>query len=164
MAPFRFTFSGLEQIALSASQDIVVVLNGDYPVSATQNIGVGWSAAGYAPGTFQVQGTGVGFDDQNYPMQRNFQNTPTTGFVIWIAPRFISGVDYDTPNLAAMLQAHILTSGYAQGDPLAFGVERNLLFFPSGDANRRWASVDHGTHSPVRLIVEWKERAIRVAA
>lgn len=163
-APFRFTFSGLDQIALAAGQDIVVVLNGDYPVSATQNIAAGWTRAGYGPGTFQLFGTGVSFDDQNYPMQESFRTAlPSPGFVVWIAPKFFVGVDYDTPSLVGILQNHLLSGSYAQGDPLAFAVFRSAFLFPSGTAQRQWAQVGHATLSPVRLIVEWKERAVRVA-
>ena len=130
-APFRFTFSGGDQIVLAAGQDVVLVLNGDYPVNGNQHIGVGWTRAGYGPGTFQLFGTGVAFDDQNYPMQQSFRTAPPTpGFVVWVAPQFFVGVDYDTPDLAALLQTRI-GSGYTQGDPLAFAVFRSGLFFPT---------------------------------
>jgi hypothetical protein len=164
-APFRFTFSGPEQISLSAGQDIVVVLNGDYAVSATQNIGVGWTRAGYGPGTFQLDGTGVGFDDQNYPMQDSFRTIPASaGFVVWVAPTFTVGVDYDTPDLSVLLQGWINSGLYAQGDPLGFSIAKSDFFFPSVTAQRQWAQFGHGTYGPIRLIVEWKERAVRVAA
>lgn len=165
-APFRFTFSGPEQIALTAAQDIVVVLNGDFPLSATENIAAGWKGnSGYGPGTFQLFGTGVGFDDQNYPLQDSFRAiAPSTGFIVWIAPQFLIGVDYDTPNLSVILQEYLLSGLYAQGDPLAFPVFRSTFLFPSGTAQRSWAQFGHPTLQPVRLIVDWKERAIRTAA
>lgn len=157
MSRHRFTFSGGELITVVAGQDIVVVLNGDYPASETENIGVGWSTGGYAPGTFQLFGTGVGFDEQNYPMQRNFRNILGTGFIIWFAPQFFTGVDYDTPSFAAMLQSHIQTSGYVEGDPLGFSVERSPFAFPEGTADRQWAGSTNPTFGPVRLIVDWRE-------
>ena len=161
MGAFRFTFSGGAQIVLAAGQDIVVVLNGDYPVSATQNVGIGWNRAGYAPGTFQLDGTGVSFDDQNYPMQDSFRTIPASpGFIVWIAPTFFTGVDYDTPNFAALLQTLILGGSYSQGDPLGFGVSRSNFLFPGSTAQRQWAQFSHPTFGPVRLIVEWEERII----
>lgn len=164
-APFRFTFSGPEQISLSAAQDIVVVLNGDWPVSASQNIGVGWTRATYSPGTFQLYGTGVSFDDQNYPVMDSFRTIlQSAGFVVWVAPRFFVGVDYDTPNLATILQGHLNSGNYAQGDPLAFSVAKSDFLFPSTTAQRQWAQFGHATYGPIRLIVEWRERAVRVAA
>jgi len=154
-APFRFTFPAPEQIALTLGQDIVVVLNGDYPVSATQNIAMWWTPTGGAHGAFQLDGTGIGLDDQNYPMQDSFRTIPTTaGFVVWVAPRFFVGVDYDTPSFAALLQAFLHSGSYTEGDPFAVSVARNLLFFPAGTADRRWANFAHASPS-VQLIVEW---------
>jgi len=171
-APFRFTFSGGEQISLSAGQKIVVVLNGDYPLNAGNNVRMGWSSGGYAPGTFQIFGTGVGFDDQNYPMQRNFRNAPFPyGFGVWQPPGFTIGVDYDTPepflagttSFVDMLSGYISSGSYVEGDPIGVKILRAALFFPpTGNVYRQWASFLHATFSPVRLIVEWKPRAIRI--
>lgn len=159
-----FAFPVGQQIILAPGQQIVTVLNGDYPLSGVNNVAMGWTRGGYAPGTFQLDGNGRAFNEQNYPMQKNFQNVPGDGFVIWVAPQFFVGVDYDTPELGPMLQDHILTSGYAEGDPFGFAVERSLFLNPASTADRRWASTTHGTFQPVRLIVEWRERAVRVSA
>jgi hypothetical protein len=166
MAPWRFTFSGIEQISLSAGQDVVVVLDGDYPVSTVNYIAVGWTAgAGYGFGTFQLYGTGFGFDDQNYPMHDHYRSAAVgPSFVIWNPPQFFVGVDYDTPDLTSIVQEYINAGVYVQGDPFAFRVHRSTLFFPPGDVRRTWANFAHATYSPVRLIIEWKERAVRVSA
>ena len=165
-APFRFTFSGGDQIILAAGQDIVVVLNGDYALSASQNIQMSWTRAGYTPGTFQLFGTGEVFDDQNYPVLDSFRTivvSPSTGFAVWIAPQFFIGVDYDTPDLSGLLQTHILLSDYVEGDPLAFSVFFTTFLFPAGTAQRAWAQFGHATLPSVRLEVEWRERGIRVS-
>lgn len=160
----RFTFSGGDQIALALNQQIVIVLNGDYALSATDNVAMAWTRGGYDIGTFQIDGTGRGFDSQSYPMQRNFQNVAGDGFVVWIAPQFFVGVDYDTPDLSLIFQGHIMASGYVEGDPLALSIERSLFLSPGATADRRWASSTHVTFQSVRLIVEWRDRAIRVTA
>ena len=154
---FRFAFSGGNQISLSVGQAIVVVLNGDYLVSATQNISSAWNRK--AGGPMQLFGTGVGFDDQNYPMQDSFRTiAPSPGFIIWVAPRFFTGVDYDTPSFGDLLQAFIRNGIYAQGDPFSVSVARSNLFFPTSTAQRKWANFAHATFQPVRLIVEWRKR------
>ncbi len=158
-APFRFTFSGGNQISLAVGQDIVAVLSGDYPVNANQNIGAGWNRIGGLHGFMQLFGTGVGFDDQNYPMMDSFRTAqPSPGFIIWIAPTFAVGVDEDTPSFAALLQAFIRSGSYVQGDPFGITVARSNAFFPGSTADRRWANFAHPTFSPVRMIVEWRKR------
>ena len=157
----RFMFRRGNQIAIAALQNVAIVLNGDWPVSATENIGIGWNSGSYTDGSFQLFGTGVGFDDQNYPMQRNFRRIPGASalFIVWVAPRFFEGVDYDTPNLATILQPRIFGGNYSEGDPLAFAVSRSLFLFPDETALRRWAQFNHGTFPSIRLIVEWEELA-----
>lgn len=164
-APFRFTFSGAEQISLSALQWVVVVLNGDYPVSATQNIAVGWTTTGGAHGAMQLFGTGVGYDDQNYPMQDSFRTIAngTTGFGVWVAPRFFTGIEYDTPSFGALLQQIITNPGYVAGDPFSVSLAKSNFLFPPGTADRRWAEFGNATYTtPTRLIVQWKKRYSQV--
>ena len=159
MAPFRFTFSAGQQIPLALGQDIVVVLNGDFPLHASVNVSVGYAKAGYVPGTFQLFGTGVALDDQNYPLQEDFRSIPNgaTGFDVWVAPQFTAGVDYDSADFSSRFEEFIGGS-YAEGDPFAILLARSLAFFPAGTADRRWANFAHPTFPPVRLIVEWQER------
>lgn len=173
LGDFRFTFSGGEILTVTAGEKYVVVLNGDYPVSASQNIALGWRSGGYAPGVFQIFGTGVSMDDQNYPMQKNFREIASPfGFGVWIAPRFFVGVSYDTPDndswaagdtLTTMIQGYVNSPTYSQGDAFAVAIERSTFLFPSGTADRRFANFNHPTLAPVQLIVEWRDRAIRVS-
>ena len=157
-AVFRFAFSGGEQISLAMGQDIVVVLNADYPVSATENINSSWNRLA-GVGLMQLFGTGIAFDDQNYPMLDSFRIIPPgPSFVVWVAPTFFTGVSYDTPSFGALLQAYIRNGAYTQGDSFGVLVARSNAFFPGTTADRRWANFANVTHPPVQLIVEWRKR------
>jgi hypothetical protein len=160
IAIFRFTFSGAQQISLSQNQDIVAVVNGDYTPGAN-NVQVMYNTSGdqYAPGFFQVYGQGWAFDDQNYPLQDDFRAIATTEKLIyWVAPNFVAGTDYDTPDISEPLQRYISSNDYSEGDPIGAAVWRSDLFFPPGDVYRQWANFAHATYDPVRLIVEWRRR------
>jgi hypothetical protein len=162
IAPFRFTFPAGQQIALGAGQDIVAVLRGNYAISAVNYISMGWATTGGPHGDLQVFGTGVGFDDQNYPMHASYRTIPLVpGAAIWIAPAFTAGVDYDSINFASVLQSYLTSGSYSEGDPFGIALVWSPLFAPPGTADRRWANVDHATFPPVQLIVEWGDRPAR---
>ena len=165
----RFTFSGGDQISLANGQKIVAVVNGDWSVLHGGWVAVRWMAGGaghgdfYAPGVFQIYGSGIALDNQNYPMQEDYMTIPTAGtggtFVVWVAPRFIAGFQYNSEDFAGPLQTYITGGSYVQGDPFCVQIFRNNLFFPAGDATRRIAQVGNATYTtPTRLIVEWRER------
>jgi len=166
LPPFRFTFAGINQIALATNQKIVCVLNGDYPVGAA-NVRWHWTDNNiYPPGDLQVFGTGTSMDDQNYPMRQDFQSIPNSGpaFTGWITPQMLNGVEYDTPDLAPSVNQYINGGSYVLGDPICVTLHRSLSFLPSTDVSRRWAQFGHASYPATRLIVEWKERAVRVSA
>jgi hypothetical protein len=166
-APFRFTFSGAQQISLSSGQDTVAVVNGDYPVGTAfvkvhyMSGPVGPGQDLYTPGVFQLYGTGISLDDQNYPTREDFRSIPNAAntFSAWNTPQFIAGVDYDSEDFTGPLQQYFRSGNYAQGDPIAIGVFMFDFLFPPGNVNRKWANFGNPTYTtPTRLIVEWRKR------
>lgn len=164
---FRFTFSGGDRIPLTLGQDIVAVVNADYPTGFGPAVRVRWNAGGaghgdfYPPGLFQIFGVGIGVDDNNYPMQEDFRGIPNGGsdYIAWIAPTFVAGVEYDTPDLSGPLKQYLLSGSYAPGDPFCVQMYRSNLFFPDADNIRHWAELTNATYTtPTRLIVQWRER------
>jgi hypothetical protein len=166
LPPFRFTFSGGNQIPLAANQQIVCVLNGDYPVGAAR---VSWhwdDRTRYPPAHFLVYGTGTSMDDQNYPMRQDFQSIPNSGslFTGWTTPQMFNGVEYDTPDIGPSVNQYINGGSYNLGDPICVTLNRSTAFLPTTDVSRRWAQFGHASYPATRLIVRWKERAVRVSA
>ena len=161
---FRFTFSGGNQIPLALNQQIVVVLNGDYPVGVA-NVRWHWDdRTRYLPGHALVYGVGTSMDDQNYPMRQDFQSIPNAGTSasVWTTPRMFNGVEYDTPDFAGFLQQYLMGGTYAQGDPICVMLSRSLSFLPDTDVSRRWAQFGHATYPATRLIVTWRERNVGI--
>lgn len=167
---FRFTFSGGNLYEVADGERVVVVLNGDYPLSSTNRIQVGWKHVGNYPiGFMQIDGTGVAFDDQNYGLHSDYRssiaNATAGSFIVWIAPQFILGVPVSTPDLSPLFQQVISSPTYSEGEAFSWAVAMSEFLFPSGvTAQRTWANALHATLPPVEMIVEWKERAVRVAA
>ena len=160
LPPFRFTFSGGNQIALALNQKISCVLNGDYPVGAA-NVRWHWTDANiYPPGDMSVFGTGTSLDDQNYPMRQDFQSIPSSGpaFAVWITPQMFNGVEYDAPDIALPLKQYLAGGGYSLGDPICVTLNRLLQFLPVTDVSRRWSQFGHATYPATRLIVQWRDK------
>jgi hypothetical protein len=159
-AVFRFTFPAGQQIPLTANQQIVCVLNGDYPVGIA-NVRWHWDdRTRYPPAHALLFGTGTSMDDQNYPMRQDFQSIPNAGsdFAAWVTPQMFTGVEYDTPDISGPVKQYLIGGTYAEGDPFCVLLSRSEIFLPPGDASRRWSQFGHATYTPTRLIVQWRKR------
>lgn len=160
LGDLRFTFSGIDQINIPSIAFRAVVLNGDYPLTGGA-INVGFRRTGNYPfGGFFLFGTGIGFDDFNLPLQTDYRGianaaTGSPPFVVWVAPRMFVGVDYDTPDLSALLQQVVDKQTYAETDALGWAMAMSEFLFPGVTSQRSFANAAHATLPSVRFIVDW---------
>jgi hypothetical protein len=164
-APFRFTFPAGQQPLLTVGQGVVVVVAGNYPINGLHFVRVHYGI-GYSSGYMYLYGTGVGLDDQSYPLIQDMESAVPNAsgtFTVWTTPNMTAGVEYDSENFSGALQNYVRGGTYAEGDPIHVSLIRSPIFFPAGDVHRTWAQYGHPTYTtPTRLIVEWRKRNSQV--
>lgn len=168
-----FVFSGGDQYVFSLAEKFVVVITGDYTIDGTNYAEVQYKMpsgvqGGYTLGNAMSWGNGVGLDDQNYATNTQVIVLPSAHpsvFVFWTTPPFTAGLEYTTPDLKEIVQAYVNTVDYNEGDPFAINVSRLTA---AQENIRNFKGFDHadtpGVSSQITLEIEWRERAVRVAA
>lgn len=168
-----FVFSGGDQYVFSLDEQFVVVIRGDWTVNDADYVVCRYklppaTQGGYTLGNAMTYGVGAGFDDQNYPTNQEIVTLASahpTLFGSWVTPAFVADVEYTTPDISELLQAYINMAGYSEGDP--FAVQLSRLTAAQG-ARRNFKGYDHadtpGVSNQITLEIEWRERAVRVAA
>jgi hypothetical protein len=119
---YDFTFTGGNIVAVSATDKVHAVLRCDVVGSG---IHMGTWRYNYAGGNFSPYGTSPlgGFDIQNYFTVDDWWAIPTFGpTAAWTVPLTIA--THTTPDLSALVQAHIDAVGYAASDPIGFRYDR----------------------------------------
>lgn len=173
MAAHTFVFSGGDQYVFSLAEQFAVVARGDWALNGTDYVNLqyklpGATQGGYTLGNAMTWGNGAGFDDQNYPTNLEVIVLPSAHpslFVFWTTPPFTAGVEYTTPDLSELVQAYVNSAAYSEGDPFAVNVSRLTA---AQENIRNFKGFDHadtpGVSSQITLEIEWRERAVRVAA
>jgi hypothetical protein len=119
---YDFTFSGGDIVAVLATDKVHAVLRCDVVGSGIHQ---GTWRYNYAGGDFSPYGSSPdgGFDIQNYFTVDDFWAIPTFGpTAAWTVPLTVA--PHTTPDLAALVQAHIDAVGYAPSDPIGFRYDR----------------------------------------
>lgn len=161
-ADFTFTMVGLASITSGTSY--FIELDGTYTISASNYINWfyegNWPAGPYADGSALVYGTGIGFDDQNYPSENNLSNatlTPLGSAPIWAPPDMTLGVAYDTINVREVVQELVNAPGYVDDGLIPMCITPTD---PALGEVRQWADYEHSTLDPPQLIIEHRPRLV----
>lgn len=164
-ADVTFAFSGLDQIVIASGTKFHVVLRVEYPPSGTTFVAWAHSSMFFgAPvigGQGWLYGDGIGLDDQNYPglvdvaFNRNGPHDSSID-VPWTVPAFVAGVQYTTPDIAAIVRDQVSNPQYVDGGPI--GLDFIAVGFPN---NRRVRAFGNPLGGLPTLDVTWRPRANR---
>ena len=162
-APITFSFVGGEQITLTAGTDYFIVLDPDpYPLNNADYLTLRHQNTFLSTGRLWHYGEGIGMDWQNFPgvvdSWQVTENNPGGTDIPWAPPNFITGVNYFTPDISALVQSQVNDPDYGEDRGITITVRDNV----GGTPSRIWRSAAHPSNLPPRLDVTYRRRRISV--
>lgn len=150
-----FPFSGANQIVLQAGVTYHIIMDATYPAGTGQNVLWNQLSQFFSVGGARHYGTGLDWDNQNYPGQADAYLEATGGTslgtdIFWLLPAFLTGVAYTTPELKTLFQEIVDNPTYDSGDGISIAFKA-----ASAPSQRRVAAYDHATLAPPTLVIEW---------
>jgi hypothetical protein len=166
-ADFRFTFPVGQRPTLVADGTVyVVVLRGDYPVSATSYVRAQWEGGVVGQtGWPQMYSSSFGFDAGAYPFDNDFRQIPIFPNSVFVTlPTWTAGVPVDLTaaaptDLTIPVQSFVNDATYLSGD--AFGI--SVRAWPFGLPSSARRDLQSGA-SFSTLTIQWKKRSVRTSA
>ena len=158
-----FTFTGANQIVLTAGTDIVPVMAGDWAVNISNYIAIVHQqnlapiANSYAVTYGETGRLGQG----NYligQMPLDLAVVFGSGAITWAMPNFTINTVYTTPSIVQLIQSYVNDPSYVQGDPFLVRIRRLNSVQASSRGFKTWESPDTpGVVQNVTLTVTWRK-------
>lgn len=157
--PHTFTFSGANQITLTAGETYFLVFDCDYVANNIDSVHIRHQNAFFNSGDLYHYGDGVGGDWQNFPGDVDFTigtqaifDAQVGSAVNWAVPQFFTNQFYTTPDISSVVQNQVNSSWY---EPDA-GIIVSCGQPNSGTINRLWRSA--ASPNMPRLTVTYRPR------
>lgn len=152
-----FSWSGANPVLVPLT-DYFILLEVDYPASATDNI-LSWHQNAFAiagGGQLRHYGEGLGMDWQNFPgtvdLNQVYQGSLVAPDTLWPIGGSTAGVPEISPDISALVQAQIDQDNYTIESGIAVALSRIL---PTA-ANRRFRSNANVANTPYVLRITYQ--------